>query len=91
MAGEFRHNTATSTFLISPDRKRVVGAKLAAASLVGVGVAAAASVLTLAIALPWLAAKHVDVSLLSGDVGSCCSARSPRPRSTPWSASASAR
>jgi ABC-type transport system involved in multi-copper enzyme maturation permease subunit len=68
MAGEFRHNTATSTFLISPDRKRVVGAKLAAASLVGVGVTVAASVLTLAIALPWLAANHVEVSLLSGDV-----------------------
>ena len=68
MAGEFRHNTATSTFLISPDRKRVVGAKLAAASLVGVGVAAAASLLTLAIALPWLRAKHVEVSL-GGDVG----------------------
>jgi ABC-2 type transport system permease protein len=68
MAGEFRHNTASSTFLISPDRKRVVGAKLAAASLVGVGVTVAASVLTLAIALPWLAAKHIDISLLSGDV-----------------------
>jgi ABC-2 type transport system permease protein len=68
MAGEFRHNTATSTFLISPDRKRVVGAKLTAASLVGVGVTLAASVLTLAIALPWLAAKHIDISLLSGDL-----------------------
>lgn len=69
MAGEFRHNTATSTFLISPDRRRVVGAKLAAASLVGVGVAAAASLLTLAIALPWLRAKGIEVSILSGDVG----------------------
>ena len=39
MAGEFRHNTVTSTFLITPDRRRVVGAKLAAASLVGVAVA----------------------------------------------------
>ena len=24
MAGEFRHNTATATFLITPDRKRVL-------------------------------------------------------------------
>ena len=32
MAGEFRHNTATSTFLISPDRGQVVRAKLVAAS-----------------------------------------------------------
>jgi len=68
MAGEFRHNTVTSTFLISPDRKRVVGAKLAAAGLVGVGVAIPASLLTPAIALPLLGAMHVDVSLLSSDV-----------------------
>ena len=32
MAGEFRHNTATSTFLVSPNRGRVVGAKIVAAS-----------------------------------------------------------
>ncbi|MGZ8805364.1 MAG: ABC transporter permease [Microbacterium sp.] len=69
MAGEFRHNTATSTFLVSPDRKRVVGAKLLASTLVGAGLAVVASVLTLAIALPWLAAKNVDVDVLSGDVG----------------------
>lgn len=69
MAGEFRHDTATSTFLISPDRRRVVGAKLAAATLVGAGVGVAASLLTLAIALPWLGARHVEVNLASGDVG----------------------
>ncbi len=68
MAGEFRHNTATSTFLISPDRSQVVRAKLIAAAIVGVLLAVAASVLTLAIALPWLASKHVDVDVLSGDV-----------------------
>lgn len=69
MAGEFRHNTATSTFLITPDRKRVVVAKLAASAVVGAAIAIAASVVTLAVALPWLAAKDIDVSLLSGDVG----------------------
>jgi hypothetical protein len=69
MAGEFRHNTATSTFLVSPDRKRVVAAKLAASTLVGAGLAIAASALTLAIALPWLSAKNIDVSIWSGDVG----------------------
>ena len=68
MAGEFRHNTATSTFLISPDRSQVVRAKLIAASIVGVLVALAASALTLAIALPWLASKDIDVNILSGDV-----------------------
>lgn len=69
MAGEFRHNTATSTFLLSPDRSRVVGAKLAATGLVGVGVAIASSLLTLAIALPWLSAEGVDVGPRAGDIG----------------------
>jgi ABC-2 type transport system permease protein len=68
MAGEFRHQTATSTFLITPDRKRVVGAKLAAVVLAGIGVAIAASLLTLVVAVPWLAAKHVDASTHAGDV-----------------------
>lgn len=69
MAGEFRHNTATSTFLITPHRSQVVRAKMIAASIVGVVLALAASALTLAIALPWLASKDIDVDLLSGDVG----------------------
>ena len=68
VAGEFRHNTATSTFLLNPDRKKVIGAKLATATLVGTGLAVAASALTLAIALPWLAAKNIDVNLWSGDI-----------------------
>jgi ABC-2 type transport system permease protein len=62
MAGEFRFNTITSTFLVTPERKRVVAAKLAASSLVGVAIAAVSSLLTLAIALPWLASRHVDVA-----------------------------
>src|SRR4051794_35536933 len=68
-AGEFRHNTATTTFLITPDRRRVLAAKLAAGALVGVCVSAVASLLTLAIALPWLDAKGVEVGLFSDDVG----------------------
>ena len=68
VAGEFRHNTVTSTFLLSPDRKKVIGAKLVTAGIVGMGLAVAVSALTLAIALPWLAAKNIEVSLLSGDV-----------------------
>jgi ABC-2 type transport system permease protein len=46
-----------------------VGAKLIAASLAGAGLAAVASVVTLAVAVPWLAAKDIHVSILSGDVG----------------------
>jgi ABC-2 type transport system permease protein len=68
IGGEFRHGTATTTFLISPDRRRVVWAKLAAVSLVGVAVATAASLLTLAVALPWLSAKGVAVSSHGRDI-----------------------
>src|SRR3954452_4184738 len=68
MAGEFRFNTVTSLFLITPDRRRVIGAKLAAASLVGIAVAITNAVLTLAIALPWLSAEHVDVSAHADDI-----------------------
>jgi ABC-2 type transport system permease protein len=57
MAGEFRHGTATSTFLVTPVRGRVVAAKLAAAAVV------------LAVALPWLPAKGVDVDLADPGLG----------------------
>jgi ABC-2 type transport system permease protein len=68
-AGEFRHNTATPTFLITPDRRRVIAAKLVAGGVVGVLVAAVASLVTLAVALPWLATRDIDVNLLSADIG----------------------
>jgi ABC-2 type transport system permease protein len=68
MAGEFRHSTAVPTFLVTPDRRQVVGAKLIAVTVVGLGLAVIASVLTLAIAVPWLAAKDVTVDIFSADV-----------------------
>jgi ABC-2 type transport system permease protein len=49
MAGEFRHGTATSTFLVTPVRGRVVAAKLAAATVAGL--AARAGGLVAAVAL----------------------------------------
>jgi ABC-2 type transport system permease protein len=69
MTNEYRFNTITSTFLITPDRRRVVGAKIAAASLVGLTIALLASLLTLAIALPWLSSRHVDVASHGTDIG----------------------
>jgi ABC-2 type transport system permease protein len=69
VAGEFRHNTASTTFLITPQRGRVVTAKLIAGSIVAVGITVIASLMTLAVALPWLAARDVEVRLLSDDVG----------------------
>ena len=69
MAGEYRHSTVTSTFLVTPVRSRVVAAKLVAGALIGVLIAVAASAITVAVALPWLASEGVTVSLLSRDVG----------------------
>lgn len=66
-AGEFRHGTATATFLISPDRRRVIGAKLAAAALVGAAVAVTSVLLTLAVALPWLSAEAIDISAYTSE------------------------
>jgi ABC-2 type transport system permease protein len=63
MAGEFRHGTATSTFLVTPVRGRVVAAKLVAAAVAGLAIALVAAAVVLAIALPWLPAKGVDVTL----------------------------
>jgi ABC-2 type transport system permease protein len=69
MAGEFRNNTVTSTFLVMPNRMRVIGAKLAAASIVGIVLGAVALLLDLTIALPWLSSRHVDVAHHVGDIG----------------------
>jgi ABC-2 type transport system permease protein len=68
MAGEFRHSTAASTFLTTPDRARVIRAKLIAGSLVGLAFAVLAGLVALAVAVPWLEAKHVDVAAHAGDV-----------------------
>jgi ABC-2 type transport system permease protein len=68
MAGEFRNNTVTSTFLTTPKRTRVVGAKLAAASIVGVVLGSVALLVDLAIALPWLSQRHVDLASHGSDI-----------------------
>jgi ABC-2 type transport system permease protein len=67
-AGEFRNNTATPTFLITPDRRRVMAAKVAAGGILGLVLAAVSAVLTVAVATPWLQARNIDVHLLSADV-----------------------
>ena len=59
MAGEVRHNTLTSTFLITPERRRIITAKLAACGLAGTAIGIVAALLTLAVALPWLSQRGV--------------------------------
>jgi len=68
MAGEFRHGTATATFLATPIRRRVLAAKLIAAGLFGAVLAVPASALALGVGLPWLDAKNVDLGAHVDDI-----------------------
>lgn len=68
VTNEFRHGTIVSTLLVTPDRGRVVQAKLATYALAGIAFAVVGCVVTLAIAVPWLSAKDVDFSLVGSDV-----------------------
>jgi ABC-2 type transport system permease protein len=63
MAGELRHGTATATFLVTPARGRVVAAKLAAAAVTGLVMALLSSAAVLAVGLPWLRAKGIEVAV----------------------------
>ena len=53
-AGEYRHGTITATFLVAPDRTRVLLAKSLAHGLAGIALAILSLLVILAIALPWL-------------------------------------
>jgi ABC-2 type transport system permease protein len=63
MAGEYRHQTITTTFLASPRRRDVVIAKLVAHSLTGALMGLLSLAVAAAIAVPWLHASGVDVHL----------------------------
>jgi hypothetical protein len=69
MAGEFRHQTVTQTFLVTPDRGRVVAAKLVAYPLAGIALALTILAFTAAVATGWLAAKGITPSLLDARLG----------------------
>jgi ABC-type transport system involved in multi-copper enzyme maturation permease subunit len=68
MAGEFRHQTVTQTFLVTPDRGRVVAAKLVAYPLAGIALTLTILAVTAAVAAGWLAAEGITPSLV-GAVG----------------------
>jgi ABC-2 type transport system permease protein len=63
MAGEFRHQTVTQTFLVTPKRGRVVAAKLVAYPLAGIALALSILAITAAVATGWLAAMGITPSL----------------------------
>jgi ABC-2 type transport system permease protein len=69
MTGEYRHETITHTFLATPVRERVVVAKVLMYAAAGLLLGLFAVLLTFAMALPWLAAKNADPTLLERDVG----------------------
>jgi ABC-2 type transport system permease protein len=62
-AGEYAHGTANHTFLATPVRERVVGAKLIAAAAAGVAVALFAEADTYALTAIWLSAKSAPFHL----------------------------
>lgn len=63
VTAEFRYLTATPTFLATPRRARVIVAKMIAYAGYGAGYALVAIAVVLAIALPWLPAKGIHVSV----------------------------
>ena len=60
-AGEFRHQTAVSTFLTTPARPRVLAAKTLAYACAGLMIALACVAVQIALALPWLASTGQTV------------------------------
>jgi ABC-2 type transport system permease protein len=66
---EFRYQTITPTVLATPSRWQLITAKLLTFAVVGALYALVCTVVELAIALPWLSARHVHVSLVQQDGG----------------------
>lgn len=67
IAGEFRHRTATPTFLASPRRNRVIAAKLATYAITGGGYAIVCLGVAVAIGWPWLAADGIRLDVTDPD------------------------
>jgi ABC-2 type transport system permease protein len=61
ITSEYRHQTITSAFLVSPRRGRVVAAKFVVAGLAAVVVTVVTAVLFLAVVLPWFGATDVTI------------------------------
>jgi ABC-2 type transport system permease protein len=69
MTGEFRHQTVTQSFLVTPDRGRVVAAKLVTYPLAGIALAVTILAFTAAVASGWLAAEGITPSLFDARLG----------------------
>lgn len=67
VAGEHRHGTVTDTYLTSPRRGRVIGAKLAAYASVGAAAGLVTSAAAVAATAAWCAAKGATFHLSATD------------------------
>jgi ABC-2 type transport system permease protein len=65
---EYRHQTITPTVLATPARSALITAKMITYLLVGAAYAALCVLVQLAISVPWLSAKDIDVTLASNHV-----------------------
>ncbi|MGI8679054.1 MAG: ABC transporter permease [Jatrophihabitans sp.] len=65
---EFRYQTITPTVLQTPSRWAIVTAKMITYAILGAVYAIVAVLAQLAVALPWLSAKHIKVDFGSGAV-----------------------
>lgn len=70
LTGEFRHRTATATFLASPNRGRVIMAKLVIYGLVGGAYGLVSTGVVALLATTWLPAEGIDVSLAANGIPS---------------------
>jgi hypothetical protein len=65
---EFRYQTITPTVLQTPSRWAIMSAKMITYTIVGILYALVAVAVQLAVAVPWLNAKNIDIKFGSGDV-----------------------
>ncbi|WP_424532234.1 ABC transporter permease [Sphaerisporangium viridialbum] len=72
ITGEYRFQTITYTFLVTPRRERVIAAKLMTCAVVGLLFGLAGIVLAFAVGIPALLIKGASLSLIGGDVARVC-------------------
>lgn len=68
VTGEFRHRTATGTFVTTPRRSLVIAAKLIFYGVVGAVYALVCVAVVAAVAWPWLGARGIDLTLVGNGV-----------------------
>ncbi len=67
MTGEIRYGTIRSTFLVTPERRRIVIAKVWASMLIGAGFGLVAGAVAAGVGTAALRARGIDVRLDAGD------------------------